>query len=62
MIYLLGGPGYIGRAFTRYFEREDIPSYTLSRSEVDYTNLATLTAALRSGKPEFLINAAGEAK
>lgn len=59
MIYLLGGSGYIGRAFTRYFEREGTTFHTLSRSEVDYTNLATLTAALRAGKPEFLINAAG---
>jgi dTDP-4-dehydrorhamnose reductase len=59
MIYLLGGSGYIGAAYRRYLERRRIPFRSLSRSDLDYTNAATLTAALRSGKPEFLINAAG---
>jgi dTDP-4-dehydrorhamnose reductase len=59
MIYLLGGSGYIGNAYKRNFERRGISFRSLSRSEVDYTNLATLTAALRAEKPEFLINAAG---
>jgi len=55
----MGGSGYIGNAYKRYFERRGISFLSLSRSEVDYTNLATLTAALRADKPEFLINAAG---
>ena len=59
MIYLLGGSGYIGTAFKKYFERTGILFHSISRSELDYTNLASLTAALRNGKPEFLINAAG---
>ena len=59
MIYLLGGSGYLGSAYKAYFIRRGIPFRNLSRSEVDYTNLATLTAALRAEKPEFLVNAAG---
>ncbi len=59
MIYLLGGSGYIGTAYKRYFQRKGIPFRSLSRSEVDYTNPATLTAALKAEKPEFLVNAAG---
>jgi dTDP-4-dehydrorhamnose reductase len=59
MIYLLGGSGYIGNAYKRYLECQGIAFRSISRSAVDYTNLATLTAALRAEKPEFLINAAG---
>ena len=59
MIYLLGGSGYVGGAFKRYFERKGIPFRNVSRSQVDYTDLATLTAALRVDRPQFLINAAG---
>ena len=59
MIYLLGGLGYIGNAFKRYFERRGIAFRSLGRTDLDYTNLTTLTAVLRSEKPEFLINAAG---
>ena len=59
MIYLLGGSGYLGSAYKAYFVRRGIPFRNLSRSEVDYTNLATLTSALLAEKPEFLVNAAG---
>lgn len=59
MIYLLGGSGYIGNAYKAYFRRKGFSFRSLSRSEIDYTNLATLTAALRTDKPEFLVNAAG---
>lgn len=59
MIYLLGGSGYIGSAYMRCFEHSGIPFRSLSRSQVDYTDLKTLTTELRAGKPEFLINAAG---
>ena len=61
MIYLLGGSGYVGSAYKNYFERNGIPFRSLSRSQVDYTDLATLTAALRADKPQFLVNAAGYA-
>ena len=59
MIYLIGGSGYVGSAYKAYFNRRGIPFRSLSRLELDYTNLATLTAALQTDKPEFLINAAG---
>ena len=59
MIYLLGGSGYIGNAYKRLLESNGIPFRSLARSEVDYTNIGTLTAALREDKPQFLINAAG---
>jgi dTDP-4-dehydrorhamnose reductase len=59
MIFLLGGSGYVGDAYKAYFERNEIPFYSLSRSQVDYCNLETLTASLRAHRPEFLINAAG---
>jgi dTDP-4-dehydrorhamnose reductase len=59
VIYLLGGSGYLGSAFRRCFERKGIAFRSLARSEVNYTDLATLTTALRADKPEFLINAAG---
>ena len=59
MIYLLGGTGYLGSAYRACFKRKGISFRNLSRSEIDYTNPATLTAALREDRPEFLINAAG---
>ena len=43
----------------RCFGRKRISFRTPSRSEVDHTNLAELTALLRAEKPEFLLNAAG---
>jgi 3,5-epimerase/4-reductase len=59
MIYLLGGSGYVGQAYQALLTRKGIPFRNLRRAELDYTNPATLTAALRKDRPEFLINAAG---
>ena len=59
MIYLLGGSGYVGHAYQALLTRKNIPFRNLRRAEVDYTDTATLTAALKADKPEFLINAAG---
>jgi dTDP-4-dehydrorhamnose reductase len=59
MIYLLGGSGYIGSAYASNLKRRGIPFRSVSRSELDYTNLSVLTAALRKAQPQFLINAAG---
>jgi dTDP-4-dehydrorhamnose reductase len=59
VIYLLGGSGYLGSAYKACFERRGFSFRSLGRSEVDYTNPATLTAALRADKPAFLVNAAG---
>ena len=59
MIYLLGGSGYVGQAYQALLTRKNIPFKNLRRTEVDYTDVATLTAALAADRPEFLINAAG---
>lgn len=59
MIYLLGGSGYVGQAYQALLTRKGIPFRNLRRAEVDYSNPALLTAALRRDRPEFLINAAG---
>jgi dTDP-4-dehydrorhamnose reductase len=59
MIYLLGGSGYVGGAYQALLTRKGIPFRNLRRAEIDYTNGATLRAALLRDRPEFLINAAG---
>jgi dTDP-4-dehydrorhamnose reductase len=59
MIYLLGGSGYVGHAYQALLARKNIPFRNLRRADVDYTNPAILTAALKADKPAFLINAAG---
>jgi dTDP-4-dehydrorhamnose reductase len=59
MIVLLGGSGYIGRAYRRYFEREKIPYRNVSREELDYSDPERLAASLRYFGATFLINAAG---
>ncbi len=61
MIYLLGGSGYVGQAYQELLRRKNIPHRSLRRSELDYSDPAVLTAALRADRPEFLINAAGYA-
>lgn len=59
MIYLLGGSGYVGHAYQQLLIRKGLPFKNLVRAELDYTNVATLTAALKADQPEFLLNAAG---
>jgi dTDP-4-dehydrorhamnose reductase len=59
MIYLLGGSGYVGQAYQALLSRKGLPFKNLQRSGLDYTDVATLTAALRRDRPSFLINAAG---
>ncbi len=59
MIYLLGGSGYVGQAYQALLARKNIPFRNLRRAEIDYTNPAILSAALKADRPEFLINAAG---
>jgi dTDP-4-dehydrorhamnose reductase len=59
MIYLLGGSGYVGLAYQDLLNSKGIPFKNLRRSDLDYTDVAALTAALKSDRPEFLINAAG---
>lgn len=59
MIYLLGGSGYVGHAYKLLFEAKAIPYKSIRRSELDYTDPETLSRALKSDRPDFLINAAG---
>ena len=59
MIYLLGGSGYVGQAYQQLLRGRGIPFKNLKRAEIDYTDVATLIAALNTDRPEFLINAAG---
>jgi len=59
MIYLLGGAGYVGQAYQKLLRQKGVPFTSLARAELDYTQPAVLLAALRAGRPEFLINAAG---
>lgn len=59
MIYLLGGTGYVGQYFQNYFQKRGLAHRVFRRAEIDYADVATLTKALRQGKPDFLINAAG---
>jgi dTDP-4-dehydrorhamnose reductase len=59
MIYLLGGTGYVGRAYQRLFLKRGLPFKCVRRSELDYTDSTMLLQALRVDRPKFLINAAG---
>jgi dTDP-4-dehydrorhamnose reductase len=59
MIYLLGGSGYVGRAYQLWLGRQGRPYKIIRRAELDYTRPELLLAALRADRPEFLINAAG---
>jgi dTDP-4-dehydrorhamnose reductase len=59
MIYLLGGSGYVGQAYQKLLTIKGIPFKNLKRKDLDYTDVATLVKALRTDKPDFLINSAG---
>lgn len=59
MIVLLGGSGYVGQAYQRYFAGKGLACRSVARREIDYADPAALTAFLRETRPEFLINAAG---
>jgi dTDP-4-dehydrorhamnose reductase len=59
MIFLLGGSGYVGQAYQKLLSEKGIPFTNLARKELDYTDVETLTEALKAGRPDFLINAAG---
>lgn len=59
MIYLLGGSGYVGRAYQRLLARRGLVYRVVSRAELDYAEPGRLEEALRAERVEFLINAAG---
>ena len=56
---VLGSTGYIGSTFVNYFDVLGYEAMGVSRSEVDYTNPATLRSWLNSRNPRFVINSAG---
>ena len=59
MIVILGGSGYVGKAFQAALHRRSVPFQSLSRKEMDYSNPPKLIGFLKEIKPDFLINAAG---
>ncbi len=59
MILLLGGTGYIGRAFQKLLVERNVEFQVISRAEFDYTNRDQLIDLIRESHPDFLINAAG---
>ena len=59
MILLLGGSGYVGKAYQRLFTRLGVPYRNLARKEVDYTNVHHLADLLAESRAEFVINSAG---
>ena len=58
-IWILGASGYVGGAYQRLLEKLRVPCRVFPRQDLDYYNVATLTAALRAAKPPFLVNCAG---
>lgn len=58
-ILLLGGSGYVGKAFQDYLSGRGISFRNVSRAEVDYSQKDALIGLLAEEKPAFLINAAG---
>ena len=59
MFLILGGNGYVGKAFQSHLTKHSLPFEVVSRSQIDYSNEATLLQLIRDRHPEFLINAAG---
>ena len=59
MILLLGGSGYVGTAFGRYFDSHSIDYRSVARAEADYTQRDHLVRLIQQSKATFLINAAG---
>jgi dTDP-4-dehydrorhamnose reductase len=59
MILILGGNGYIGRAFASELDQRQLAYRMLSRSEVDYSRFDVWLSLLRATAPDFVINAAG---
>ena len=59
MFLILGGNGYVGKAFQSHLSKQSLPFEVVSRSQIDYSNEASLLQLIRDRRPEFLINAAG---
>ncbi|NCY22165.1 NAD-dependent epimerase/dehydratase family protein, partial [bacterium] len=59
MFWILGGSGYIGEAIVRAARDAKQDHLSISRKDLDYGDFKVLLAALKKGKPDFVINAAG---
>jgi len=59
MIVLLGGSGFVGNAYQRFFQKRGVACVNLRRPELDYTNRPVLEAFLARERPAFLLNTAG---
>ncbi|MFH0873939.1 MAG: sugar nucleotide-binding protein [Candidatus Komeilibacteria bacterium] len=59
MILLLGGSGYVGSAFQKFFRQNNHAYINISRAERDYTHPEILRTIITELKPDFLINCAG---
>ena len=56
---LLGGSGYIGQTFQEVLNTRGFSYRNLSRQELNYYDPDKLTEAIKTEKPDYLINAAG---
>ena len=56
---IIGGNGYVGKAYRSYFEKRSVSYNYLSRSKVDCTSPDLLVKHLKTLRPRFLINCAG---
>jgi dTDP-4-dehydrorhamnose reductase len=59
MIVILGGEGYVAKAFQKLLQKQGVAFSILQRATLDYTQSHILAAYLSNAKPEFLINCAG---
>lgn len=59
MIILLGGSGYVGRAYQELLSQKNIEYVSVSRAELDYSDVTVLSRYLVEQEAQFLINAAG---
>lgn len=59
MILILGGNGYVGGAFARFFDQTGVDYRLISRRESDFTTASGLRVLLEASRPEFVVNCAG---
>ncbi len=58
-VLILGGNGYVGKAFTYFFEKKNISFTNISRKDADYYQPEVLTGMVAQIAPDVLINCAG---
>lgn len=58
-VILIGGTGYVGQVFARFFEENDVPFSIWSTKDFDYYNQALVAARIAEVKPVAVINTAG---